>query len=286
MTIRNPVEWAADQLRMGSRAVAAGGRSIHLAGRPAIGAPTVRRITFADLGDAVRKGVDDFWVMPTHLIFLAIIYPLVGIFLARVTFGYGILPLLFPLAAGFALIGPFAAIGLYEVSRRREQGFDTTWHDPFRVLRCPSLDAIFAMGLILMILFLLWLVAALVLYRSLFDVASPDSIGAFVRQIFLTPQGWMLIVLGNGIGFVFAAVALAISVVSFPLLLDREVGVLTAIRTSVRAVYTNPVEMFAWGLFVAVLLVVGSLPLFAGLAIVMPVLAHATWHLYRTLVEH
>lgn len=247
--------------------------------------PVVRKIGTADLIDAVAKGLDDFWAMPTHVVFLAIIYPLVGLMLARMTFGYGVLSILYPLAAGYALIGPFAAIGLYEMSRRREQGVEVTWLDAFGVLRCPSLDAIAALGMILMIIFLVWLATAQSLYQWLFGYGSPDSIWQFVADIFTTRKGWILIIAGNSIGFLFAALVLTIGVVSFPLLLDRDVGAVVAMHTSVRAVLLNPVMMALWGLFVAVALVVGSLPFFVGLAIVMPVVAHASWHLYRRVVE-
>src|SRR3981081_4877486 len=139
------------------------------------GSPITRKIAFADLKDAVAKGLDDFWAMPTHVIFLAIIYPLVGLFLARMTFGHGLMPFLFPLAAGFALIGPFAAIGLYEMSRQREQGVDVNWKHVLGVLRCPSLDCIAALGAILMIVFLIWLATAQFLYQSLFGYGSPEA---------------------------------------------------------------------------------------------------------------
>jgi uncharacterized membrane protein len=247
--------------------------------------PIVRKIRFADLKDAVAKGIDDFWAMPTHVIFLAIIYPLVGVFLARMTFGLGVMPLLFPLAAGFALIGPFAAIGLYEMSRQRERGIDVTWKHAFEVLRCPSLDSIAALGMVLMVVLLIWLAVAQALYQLLFGYGSPESIGRFVSDILTTSAGWTLIIAGNGIGFLFAAFVLTISVVSFPLLLDRDVGAMVAAETSVKAVVHNPLMMAAWGLFVAVALVIGSLPVFVGLAVVMPVLAHSTWHLYRKVVE-
>src|SRR6266852_6509340 len=129
--------------------------------------PIIRKIGVADLKDAAAKGIDDFWVMPTHVIFLAIIYPLVGLFLARMTFGYDVMPLLFPLAAGFALIGPFAAIGLYELSRQREKGVEVSWKHAFGVLRCRSLDGITALGMVLMVVFLIWLATARSLYQSL-----------------------------------------------------------------------------------------------------------------------
>ena len=247
--------------------------------------PIIRKIGFADLKDAAAKGIEDFWVMPTHVIFLAIIYPIVGLILARMTFGYDVMPLLFPLAAGLALIGPFAAIGLYELSRQREKGVDVSWKHAFGVLRCPSLDAIAALGMVLMIVFLIWLTTAQWLYQSLFGYGSPESIGQFLSDILTTSEGWILIIAGNGIGFLFAVLVLMISVVSFPLLLDRDVGAMVAMHMSVRAVLRNPLMMAAWGLFVAVTLVIGSLPFFVGLAVVLPVLAHSSWHLYRKVVE-
>ena len=247
--------------------------------------PVIRKIGFADLKDALTKGIDDFREMPSHVIFLAVIYPVIGLFLARMTFGYSVMPLLFPLAAGFALIGPFAAIGLYELSRQREKGVDVSWKHAFGVLRCPSLDGIAALGMVLMIVFLIWLTTAEWLYQSLFGHRSPESIGRFLSDILTTSEGWILIIAGNGIGFLFAVLALTIGVVSFPLLLDRDVGAMVAMQTSVRAVLRNPLMMAAWGLFVAVTLVIGSLPFFVGLAVVLPVLAHSTWHLYRKVVE-
>ena len=247
--------------------------------------PIVRKIGVADLKDAVAKGIDDFLAMPTHVIFLAVIYPVVGLLLAAITFGYDLIPLLFPLAGGFALIGPFAAIGLYELSRQRERGVEVSWKHAFGLLRYPSLDAIAAMGMVLMIVFLIWLATAQLLYQSLFGYGLPESIRQFLSDILTTPAGWTLIIAGNGIGFLFAALAMTISVVSFPLLLDRDVGAIVAMHTSVRAVLRNPLMMAIWGLFVAAALVIGSLPFFVGLAVVLPVLAHSTWHLYRKVVE-
>jgi uncharacterized membrane protein len=247
--------------------------------------PAIRKIGFSDLADALAKGWDDFSAMPSHAIFLCLIYPLVGIFLIGLAFGYSVLPLLFPLAAGFALIGPVAAVGLYELSRRREAGLDSHWTHAFDVLRSSSLPAIIALGLILMGIFLAWLGSAQALYQSLFGYLPPQSYAQFIQDIFTTRAGWSLIIWGNLIGFGFAVWALIISVVSFPLLVDRDVGAAAAITTSVRAVAANPVTMAAWGLIVAALLLLGSLPAFMGLAVVMPVLGHATWHLYRKVVE-
>ena len=137
----------------------------------------------------------------------------------------------------------------------------------------------------LMVIFLAWLAIAQWIYQGLFGVLPPDSITQFVRAVITTPEGWKLIVIGNAVGFLFAVAVLMISVVSFPLLLDRDVGAAVAVMTSVRAVAANPLAMAVWGLIVAVALVIGSLPFFIGLAVVMPVLGHATWHLYRKAVE-
>lgn len=284
-TIRNPLEWSAAQLRSSGQAVRSASHTLyrpedHLAGH----APAVRRIRPADLKDALAKGLDDFGACRTDVILLCLIYPVVGLVLARAAFGYDMLPLVFPLASGFALIGPVAAIGLYELSRRREQGLPIAWADAFGVLAAPSLGAILALGLLLAAIFLAWLFAAQVIYLATLGPEPPASIGGFLRAVFTTPAGWTMIVVGVGVGFLFAVLALAVSVVSFPLLLDRKVGVDTAVATSLRSVAANPGPMALWGLIVVAGLILGSLPLFVGLAIVMPVLGHATWHLYRKTV--
>jgi uncharacterized membrane protein len=247
--------------------------------------PVIRKIDLADLGDVLRKGFDDFWQKPSHIVFLCLIYPIAGVVLAAWTSGANALPMLFPLMSGFALLGPFAAIGLYEISRRREAGMDTSWRHAFSVRHSPALPAIAVVGVLLFVLFIAWLFCAQALYQALLGPEPPASIGGIFREVLGTRQGWMLILLGNAVGFLFAAAVLCTTVVAFPLLLDRDVGAYAAIATSARAVAANPLPMAAWGLIVAVSLAIGSVPLFAGLAIVVPVLGHATWHLYRKVVE-
>jgi uncharacterized membrane protein len=247
--------------------------------------PDVRRISMADLSDALRAGVEDFMEKPTHLIFIGIIYPLVGVVLATWTSGANALPLLFPLASGFALIGPIAAVGLYEISRRREQGLEVSWRDALEVRKSPALPSIIAVGTLLFAVFITWLLVAQGLYTVLMGPEPPASISVFLNQILTTSEGWMLILLGNVIGLLFAIVALCTSVIAFPLLLDRDVGAWCAVQTSWRAALANPVQIALWGIIVAALLLLGSLPIFAGLAVVVPILGHATWHLYRRVVE-
>jgi len=247
--------------------------------------PVIRKIGLADLRDALAKGADDFYAMPTHAIFLCIIYPFVGFALARLAFGYSILPLLYPLASGFALVGPIAALGLYELSRRREAGLETSATRAFDVFESSSIGAVAVLAILLLIIFVVWVAVADAIYVANFGHASPPSVGAFLKDVLTTRPGWNLIIVGNGLGLLFAILVLTISVVSFPLLLDRDVGAAVALLTSIRAVAHNPLTMMVWGLIVAALLVVGSLPLFFGLTVVMPLLGHATWHLYRKVVE-
>ncbi len=246
---------------------------------------TVRRIGLADLKDALAKGFDDFYAMPTHAMFLGVIYPIIGLVLARLAFGYSILPLIYPLATGFALVGPFAALGLYELSRRREAGLDTSATHAFDVLQSSSIGAIAALGLLLLLVFGVWLAIADAIYVADFGYAAPASIGQFVHDALFTAAGWNLIIVGNIVGFCFAVLVLTMSVVSFPLMLDRDVGAAVALLTSIRVVLKNPLTMAVWGLIVAGLLLIGSLPFFLGLTVVVPVLGHATWHLYRKVVE-
>lgn len=279
--IKNPVEWTADEIRLASGHMRTVTRSI--AGGE--GVPRVRRIAVSDLKGVLRRGLEDFAACRTDVVFICLIYPLAGLVLARFAFNAELLPLLFPLASGFALIGPAAAIGLYEMSREREQGVDVSWGHAFGMVRAPAFGAIVLLSLLLLGIFLLWLGVAQAIYALTLGPEAPVSLAAFVGDVFTTTAGWTMVLIGMAVGFVFAGAVLAISVVSFPLLLDREVGLATAVRTSIRAIRQNPVPMAVWGLIVAGGLALGSLPAFLGLIVVMPVLGHATWHLYRQVVE-
>jgi len=245
----------------------------------------IRKIGLSDLSEALRLGWEDFKAVPSHAIMLCVIYPVLGLVLFRMVLGYSVLPLLFPLAAGFTLIGPFAALGLYELSRRRERGEEAAAWDAVHVLRAPSFGAMLELGTLLLVLFIVWIATADAIYIAAFGNAPAASIPDFATRVLTTPQGWSLIIVGCGVGFLFAVVALCVSVVSFPLMLDRHATAIDAIRTSLQAVRKNLFTMAVWGLMVAMLLVIGSLPFFVGLAIVLPVLGHATWHLYRKVVE-
>ncbi len=243
-----------------------------------------RHLRFADISYALRRGVDDFWAMPSHLVFLGLLYPIAGLIIGMVSAGQNAFWLLYPLLSGFLLIGPFAAIGLYEISRQRERGDTPTWKAAFSVVHAPNIGSILALGGLLAVLFIAWLTAAHLMYMAFFGEAPAKSYSQFFGQILGSPEGLQLIIAGNFVGLLFAIVALALSVFSFPLMLDREVGLNVALRTSLRVVRQNPFMVALWGAMVGLLLFAGMAAALMGLAVVMPVLAHATWHFYRRAI--
>jgi uncharacterized membrane protein len=255
------------------------------ASRPAEHDIPILRISTADLNRSLREGWSDFMAMRGDLIFLGLLYPLIGIVAAVVTLGGSLLPLFFPIAAGISLLGSIVAIGFYELARRREEGLESDWSHFFDVRKRPSADGLGAVAALLVVIFALWVVTAGALYVALWGMNAPPSIGVFLERLFTTPEGWMLIVVGNLIGFVFAVVALAISAVSLPMLVDCNVEARTAVDTSVRAFMANKAVMLRWGFTIAFLLVLGSIPAFLGLAVVLPWLGYATWHLYTHLID-
>lgn len=283
--IRNPIEWGVDQVRAAGAAVE---QTTHAVLGPeeagAAATPRVRQIGLGDLQDALARGWADFMACRSDVLFLAIIYPLAGLVLAWSAFNYDFVPLLFPLISGFALLGPVAAIGLYEMSRQREAGRSVGWGDAFGVVATPAFGAIVVLGLVLVGIFLLWLITANTIYRATMGQEGIVSLTAFFHGVLTSAEGRMLMLVGIGVGFLFALVVLAISVVAFPMLLDRDCGLASAVETSVRASLANPVPIAVWGLIVAVGLAIGSLPALLGLIVIVPVLGHATWHLYRKLV--
>jgi uncharacterized membrane protein len=285
MWIRNPAEWGAVQLAATGHALRSiGSTLVHPIVDDSLAPPEVRHISFADLRDALVKGWDDFGAFRTDVLFVCLLYPAAGIALALMTSNVGRLPLIFPLFSGFALIGPLAAVWLYEMSRLRERGARASWAEGFKAFASPPAASIIKLGLLLIGIFALWLAVAIEIYTLTLGPDLPASITSFVSDVFTTRAGWALIVFGVGIGSLFALLVLSISVISFPLLLDRRVSVKTAMATSIRAMRINPGPILAWGLLIAVSVLVGMIPVLIGLIVVLPVLGHATWHLYRKVV--
>ena len=246
-----------------------------LSGKTLQNNPVVCQITIAGVWGALQQGLRDFSRRPSHYGFVVLIYPVIGMALFTWASGGNAVQLLFPMVPGFALLGPFAAIGLYEMSRRLEKNLDTSWKYAFGVFKSPAMPAIAVLAVMLLGLFLLWIATAQSLYWWLYADLPPASILDFIKDAISTRRGLILIVIGNGVGFCFALIALCTTVVAFPLLLDRDVGVFCAIHASISAVKLNPVPMLFWGAIVASSLFLGMLLAMAGLIVILPVLGHA-----------
>mgnify|MGYP000942950437 CR=1 FL=1 len=281
-TIGNPLSWSVGAVRDAGKHIESVAEEVSTA--HAEPAPSIRRIETEDIRIALRKGFEDFAACRSDVAFLCLLYPVIGITLGWLAFRGNLLPLLFPVVSGFALVGPVAGVGLYELSRRREQGLETSWGDAFKVAGSPSFGAILLLAGMLGLLFVVWILAANGIYAATLGPEAPDSLRSFASDVFTTGRGWAMIVAGCAVGFLFAALVLATSVVSFPILLDHHVGLPVAVVTSIRVAAASPRTIALWGLIVAVALAVGSLPVFLGLIVVLPVLGHATWHLYRRAV--
>jgi len=280
-TIGNPFSWTAQVF--GQIGTGLGQGVNGLVGTEAA-PPRLREIDTDTVWESLRKGVDDALAFRSDVLLAVVLYPVIGLVLAGFAFDTALLPLLFPVVSGFALVGPLAAVGLYEMSKRRAGGEKPGWAAAFSVLASPSLSALIVLGVLLLVLFLLWIGAAAIIFNLTVGPEPPESVGAFAQTVLTTGAGWAMIVVGCAVGFAFAVAVLAVSVVSFPLLIDRQVGVMTALVTSVRVALANPRTVATWGAVVVVGLVLGTLPLFLGLIVVMPVLGHATWHFYRAAV--
>ncbi len=280
-TIGNPLSWTADAV-LGAASVFGG--LVGGIGGGAEAAPEIRPLGREDLRAALRAGIADMATFRSDVVFVCLLYPLVGAALTVVALQGNLVQLLFPLLSGFALVGPVAALGLYEMSRRRERGEENGWSAYLEVLRSPRFGGILALSVVHLVIFMVWIMTANLIYAATLALEPPVSPAEFASAVFGTTGGWVMIVLGCGIGFLFACLVLAMSVVSFPLMLDRDVGVVTAVLTSLRVARENTGAVGAWGLTVAVLLALGTLPAMIGLVVVMPLLGHATWHLYRRAV--
>ncbi|MFA5962517.1 MAG: DUF2189 domain-containing protein [Sphingomonas sp.] len=256
--------------------------------------PEVRRITADDLRWALAEGWKDFTAKRGDLIFAGLLYPVICFVAAIFTLNEPLLPLFFPLVAGVSIAGPAVASGFYELARRREEGTDPSWWHFFDPLRGRRRTPLVTLTIGLLALLAGWLIAAYAIYGATFGAqpAYSASFGAqagvhvadFGGRLFSTREGWELIVLGNLTGGVFAVVTLVCSVVAFPMVVDKPVDAGVALRTSLAAVRENPWQIAGWGARVAGLLLLGLLPLAIGLAVVLPWLGYATWHLYTRLV--
>jgi uncharacterized membrane protein len=283
-TIGNPLSWAFGAIRSTFGYATEVADSVTSSGAVDAEMPEIRTLTFDDLRTALRKGWDDVMAFRSDVVFVCLLYPVIGGVLAALAVQGNSLHLVFPALSGFALAGPVAAVGLYEMSRRREQGQPTNWLAYLDVIKSPKFGGILILSLFHVVVFLAWIMSANVIFDATLGPETPASITAFLSDVLTTGAGWAMIVIGVAVGFAFAAAVLAISVVSFPMLLDRHVSLPMAVATSVKVAMKNPLPIGAWGLIVAGSLAIGSLPALLGLVLVLPILGHSTWHLYRRAV--
>jgi uncharacterized membrane protein len=244
----------------------------------------IREINVQDLRLALAQGWQAFGEKRGDLLFVGFIYPVVALLAALLAFNVSILPLVVPVAAGAMLLGPPAASGFYELARRRQLGLDSGWQHFVDGYQGPTADSLMGLTSLIAMLFLVWIMAAWMIYAATLGTVPVENIVSFARTVFSTSAGWEMMVIGNLVGLGFAILALAMSVVSFPMLVDRPVGLAVAVQTSIRVTMKNPVTIAVWGLIVVALLVLGSIPAFVGLGVVLPVLGYATWYLYASAV--
>jgi uncharacterized membrane protein len=245
--------------------------------------PVVRRISAADIAEALSAGLRDFQALPLYGLALGALYAAGGNAILLCLTAFGMVYLAYPLAAGFALIGPFVAVGLYEVSRRREAGQPISPGAIWNTVR--SRGEIGWMAFVTLFVFVIWMYQVRLLIALLLGLnASFSSLQQFITVVLTTNEGLVFLAIGNAVGAALSLILFSLTVVSFPLLLDREVDFVTAMITSVRAVVTSPVPMIGWAAVIVILLAVSALPYFLGLLVTLPVLGHATWHLYRRIV--
>jgi uncharacterized membrane protein len=245
--------------------------------------PVVRRISAADIAESLAQGLRDFQALPLYGLAFGALYTAGGILIVLSLTAFGMVYLTYPLAAGFALIGPFVAIGLYEVSRRREAGEPVSFAAIWSTVK--SRGEIGWMAFVTLFFFVIWMYQVRLLIALLLGLnASFSSLREFVTMVLTTNEGLLFLAIGNLDGAVLSLILFSLTVVSFPLLLDRDVDFVTAMVTSVRAVVMSPLPMIGWAAVIVMLLIVSVIPYFLGLLVTLPVLGHATWHLYRRIV--
>lgn len=257
---------------------------MHVTDRAPDPLPAIREVTVSDIGAVLRQGAGDFLKAPLYGVFFSAVYVLGGLLLWQVYGAAGQIWWLAPVAVGFPLFAPFAAVGLYEVSRRLEAGEKLRWRAVLGVVFAQKDRQIPAMAAIIIVIFLFWVFVAHALF-ALFMGLRAYSGGADLVSLFLEGNGPLMLLVGGVVGAGFAALLFAVTVAGLPLLLDKELDFVTAMIHSVRAVLDNLTVMIAWGCVIACLLFIAMAPMFFGLFIALPVLGHASWHMYRRLME-
>jgi uncharacterized membrane protein len=244
--------------------------------------PVVLRVTAADVIEALNTGLRDFQALPLYGLSVGALYAVGGLIIVLSMTASGMAYVTYPLASVFALLWPFAALFLYDVSRRRERGERIKRRDIWAAIR--SRPEIGWMAFVSIFIFVMWIFQVRFLMALFLAHASFESMQQFIAIVLTTDDGLLFLAAGSIEGAALSFVLFSLTVVSFPLLLERDVDFVTATITGMRAMTASPVPMIGWATCVVVLLIVSALPFFIGLAVTLPVLGHTTWHLYRRIV--
>ena len=247
--------------------------------------PSVNAAKISDLTGALSLGWKDYCAAPKFGLFFGAVYMAAGIILVYFMAYLRVTWMAYPLVIGFSLIGPFVATGLYEVSRRLESSQPMTWRNILGVVWDQHRRELGWMAFVMLFVFWVWMYQIRTLVAVFFGSEGFATIEGFLEVVFTTSNGLLFLAVGHVVGAVLSIVLFTLTVVSVPLLLDREIDFVSAMITSIRAVAASPIVMIGWGLFVVVVVIVSSLPAFAGLLISLPVFGHATWHLYKKIVQ-
>lgn len=246
--------------------------------------PRVNALSATDIRAALMEGLADFARAPLFGLFFGGIFAAAGIVIVLALTAWDVPWMIYPVAIGFPLVGPFAAVGLYEVSRRLEAGRPLDWPGVLSVVWAQRRRELSWMAFVMLFVFWVWMYQIRLLVALFLGRLSFSTLEKFLTVVLTTPQGFLFLAVGHVVGAAIALVLFSITVISIPLLMEREVDFVTAMITSVRAVVASPVAMLSWGVVVTLCVIAACLPFFLGLLVVLPVLGHATWHLYRRAV--
>lgn len=244
----------------------------------------VNKVTADDIRASLEAGYSDFLARPFMSGFFGLFYALFGLLFVWCLVWYGKIWMVLPAAVAFPLIAPFAAAGLYEMSRRLQKEEKFGWTDILTVMAHQRKREMGWMAFVTLFVLWIWFYQ----FRTVLVIVLQDSsfsdMNGFFNTVMFTPEGWIFLAIGTCVGACLAAVLFTVTVVAMPMLLDRDIDFVTAMLTSIRVVTENPVVMLSWAAIISVTVLVSMVPAFLGLVFSLPILGHATWHLYQRAV--